>query len=350
VFSSNSNAGFFVEVTEQAIRLARTSARKAPLVIEDVRECAPGDAAALAEAMRKLQPKKSASGFLHASVGIYPSGRLVRKHPIELKRLREANYINEIFTQQLRIEQDKYTTAMLHACDGTDYDLDKATKRDVLFCGLPTAEILTLQETLLQSGIFPERLELGSLATLGGLVDFLGFSRTDSTILLVEVCNDQAHLFLVSAGGVDSSRLSPLGLTSLFPTVQKELGLKDEEAARKLFYSGSFDFSHMAPALVKKLKVEIDSFIGFFEVQTGRSVGQVIVTQLPASLQCFAPALAEDLSLPVPAFDPLPWLAHREITIPPTLTEVLRDSKWLGLCSLMVNKYTPYAPLPQEAK
>jgi hypothetical protein len=40
----------------------------------------------------------------------------------------------------------------------------------VLFCGLAIDDINTAQDRLLENGIYPERLELGTLATLGGMV------------------------------------------------------------------------------------------------------------------------------------------------------------------------------------
>ncbi len=70
----------------------------------------------------------------------------------------------------------------------------------------------------------------------------------------------------------------------MIPVVQKELGLKDEESARKLFYSNTFDFTGMGGTLVKKLLKELQSLIGFMKCRPGQSIGQVFCTQLPANL------------------------------------------------------------------
>src|SRR5437899_1248485 len=104
---SQKTKGFFVELNDHAILLARTSSPTAPFVVEDMRECPPNDAAALDAAIAQLQPKRSPSGYLHATVGIYPTRRLVRRHSLEVKRLKESGYITEICSQQFRIEQDK---------------------------------------------------------------------------------------------------------------------------------------------------------------------------------------------------------------------------------------------------
>ena len=89
------------------------------------------------------------------------------------------------------------------------------------------------------------------------------------------------HVVPAGICGRVGTRPIPQGLESMIPVVQKELGLKDEESAKKLFYSNTFDFTSMGNALIKKLLKELQSSIGFYEVQTGQSVGLLHGTQLP---------------------------------------------------------------------
>src|SRR3954468_487189 len=178
MFFAQKTKGFFVELNDNAVMLARTSAPRAPFVIEDMRECPANDSAALAEAISQIQPKKNPSGYLHAVVGLYPGKRLLRRHSLELKRVKEPGYFGEVCSQQFRIEQDKYTIALLNAYDGMDYDAGKALQKDVLFCGLPSDDIVAIQTSLLAAGIYPERIELGSLALLGGTVDYLAHAKS----------------------------------------------------------------------------------------------------------------------------------------------------------------------------
>ncbi|MBI5768017.1 MAG: hypothetical protein HZA93_09490 [Verrucomicrobia bacterium] len=345
---SQKSKGFFVEMNDHAVMLARTSAPTLPYAIEDLRECPPKDPAALEEAIKAIQPKKSPSGYLHATVGIYPAKRLVRRHSLELKRIKEAGYLAEVCTQQFRIEQDKYTLALLNANDGADFDMAKATQKDVLFCGLPTEDVDQVQATLLESGIYPERLELGSVATLGGVVDCLAFNKSKAPTLMLEIGADATHSFIVSAGGVEASRPIPQGLDAMVPIVQKELGLKDEESARKLFYSNTFDFTGMGPLLIKRLLKELQSSIGFYEVQTGQSVGQVLCAQLSPKLAWLDAAIANALGISGLKLDPVPWLQSRQITMPETLAKTAQDVRWFGLLGLMAS-YNLTAPAANGA-
>ena len=338
--------GFFVELNDHAVLLARTSAPALPFAIEEMRECPPNDAAALTEAINQLQPKKNPTGYLHATVAMYPSKRLVRRHSLELKRAKEPGYFAEVCTQQFRIEQEKYTLAILNATDGSDFDPGKGTQKEVMFCGLPTEDVDTMQTALLDSRIYPERLELGTVATVGAVVDCLAFSKSKTPTLVLEIGADATHSFIVTAAGVEASRPILQGLDAMVPIVQKELGLKDEESARKLFYSNTFDFTGMGPLLIKKLLKELQSSIGFYEVQTGQSVGQVFTTQLSPKLTWLDAAIASSLGITSLKLDPVPWLQSRQVTVPEPWVKTAQDVRWFGLLGLMAQ----YHAVPVEEK
>jgi hypothetical protein len=342
--------GFFVELNDHAVMVARTSGPSAPFTIEDMRECPINDAAALDALLTQIQPKKSPSGYLHATVGIFPAKRLVRRHTLELKRVREAGYIAEICSQQFRIEHDKYAVSLLNANDGLEFDAARLGQKDVLFCGLPAEDATAMQATLLQSRIYPERLELGSVATLGGVVDWLAFTKSKTPTLVLEIGPDATHSFIVTASGVEASRPIPQGLDAMVPIVQKELGLKDEESARKLFYSNTFDFTGMGPLLIKKLLKELQSSIGFYEVQTGQSVGQVLTLQLSPKLQWLDGAIATALGITSVKLDPVPWLQGREITVPEALARTVQEIRWFGVLALMPQHTAVHAVAAEEKK
>lgn len=349
MFFSPATKGFFVELSEHAILLARTSAALPPFTVEELRECPPGDAAALAEAISQLQTKKNPSGYLQATVGVYPPKRVVRRHSLELKRIKEPEYFKEVCSQQFRIEPDKYKIAILNSNDGGDYDVAKAMQKEVLFCGLPAEDAEATQQSLLDMGIYPERLELSTVAVLGALVDYLEQTKSKTPTLMLEIGGDTTHSFIVTSNGVEASRPIPQGLEAMVPIVQKELGLKDEESAKKLFYSNTFDFTGMGPLLTKRLLKELQSSIGFYEVQTGQSVGQVLTTQLAPKLGWLDTAIASGLGIGSLKLDPAPWLKARQITLPESLARQAHEVRWFGLLALM-GRYEALHAAPAEEK
>lgn len=350
MFLSKKTKGFFVELNEHAVLLARTSTPTAPFTIEDLRECPAEDAAALQDAINQVQVKKSPTGYLHATVGLYPAKRLIRRHSLELKRVKEPGYFAEVCNQQFRIEQDKFSLALLNANDGTDFDIAKGAQKDVIFCGLPSEDVDTLQSSLLEKSIYPERLELGTIATLGAVIDCLAFTKSKTPTLVLEVGSDTTHSYIVSSAGLEASRPIQQGLDAMVPIVQKELGLKDEESARKLFYSNTFDFTGMGPLLIKRLLKELQSSIGFYEVQTGQSVGQLLTTQLSPKLTWLDAAIATGLGVSSLKLDPVPWLQSRQITVPEPFTKTAQDPRFLGLFGLMAHYNLDHAVPAEEKK
>jgi len=334
IFAKKSKS-FCVEFGEQTSLLARTVQTDDWCVVEELKEFQAKAPAGLAEWL-KTSDGKGATGYAHSICGVYPVKRIVRRQALDLKRVKEPTYFNEIYTQQFRIDADKYAIKTLNF-DGTDYDAIKAAQKEVIFCALPTDEINSTQDRLLGQGIYPERLELGTLATLGGLVNYLNFKQSKASVLLLEMGEEVTQSYIVSADGVDISRAIPFGVASMIPVVQKELGLKDQESAMKLFYSNTFDFTSMGGTLVKKLLKELQSLIGFYEVQTGQSIGQVFCTQLPMNLGWLATTMAGALGVPQLKIEMLPWLESLHIKLRDGLTLAPPDERWFGLFSLIAS-------------
>lgn len=346
MFLAKKSKGFCVEIGEHSTLIARLSQPEAPYIVEELKEFLSTDTGALAEWVKSSEGKGS-SGYAHATCGVYPAKRLVRRHTLDTKKIKEPAYFNEIYTQQFRVESEKYTIMTLNAEDGGEYDMAKATQKEALFCGLPSEEIITIQDKLLEQGVYPERLELGTVALMGGLVNYLKFKQSKSPVLLLEMGDDSTQSFIISADGVDISRPIPSGIAAMIPVVQKELGLKDEESAKKLFYSNTFDFTSMGGALVKKLLKELQSSIGFYEVQTGQSIGSVLCTQLPASLGWLGTTMAGSLGVPLMKMDMLPWLESLNIKLANGVTLAQPEERWAGLFSLIA---TYQNAVPDEKK
>ncbi|MBI3887259.1 MAG: hypothetical protein HY302_16260 [Opitutae bacterium] len=150
---------------------------------------------------------------------------------------------------------------------------------------------------------------------------------------------------------MEISRPIPSGTAAMIPVVLKELGLKDEESAKKLFYSNTFDFTSMGDTLIKKLIKELQSSIGFYEVQTGQSIGSVFCTQLPANLGWLGATMAGALGVPPFKMDLLPWLESLDIRFADGVAPSPLDERWVGLFALMAT-HNPNGVLaaPEEKK
>jgi len=155
---------------------------------------------------------------------------------------------------------------------------------------------------------------------------------------------------ILNADGVEVTRPIASGLAEMVPVVQKELGLKDEDSARKLFYSNTFDFTGMGNQLIKHLLKELQSSIGFYEVQTGQSIAHVLCSQLPANLGWLGKTIAGALGVSTFQMELIPWLASLNIKLADGAQPDPFDERWLGLCALMASYNNAVAPAVPDKK
>ena len=181
---------------------------------------------------------------------------------------------------------------------------------------------------------------MGSIASVAGLINYTKFKKEKFPTLVLEVTPTNSNVFIFSSTQVDICRPIPYGLNSMFPTVQSELGLKDEESARKLFYSNTFDFSEMGPSLLKKMLKELQASTGFYEVQTGQTIGQLYITLLPVNFRWIHNTLSKALGVAVLNLDYAGWLKSLDISVTDGVMLDGLGSRWLGLFELM-GDYTP---------
>ena len=336
LFSAKST-GFVLDQGEQTSLLARVSGLRPPLVVDAIREFPTGDITAFDEALGALRPK-NASGFLQANCGINPPGRFIRRATLDLKRLKENEYLHEVVTGQFRIDEERSVISVINAFDGLDFDAAKPNpQKEVVFCGLPIEEQKSTQAALLERGVFPARMELSSLSALGAIIDYLKFSDSQKPTLVLELGSDSTQSYIVSSRGLEATRPIAVGLDAMVPVVQKELGLKDEESARKLFFSNTFDFTGMGSSLCRRLLKELQSSMGFYEVQTGQSISQLICPVLPEKLAWLEAVIASQIGVSVLQPDFGPWLTARHVTFSESVPRQSLSPRHTALLGLMIS-------------
>ena len=332
---SGKPSGYFIDIGEYSTLVARTSSLGAPLVLEKLEEVPSRDMTAVGQALDKLDAGRRPGSYRHSICGIYPERRFIRRASLDSKRAKDAGYLDELLTTQFRAEPEKMMIALMAAADGRDVDPSNPNNKEVLFCGGYNEDFAAAQESLLTQGVFPERLELASVGMLGAMVDLLALQTSKAPTLVLEVGRDTTNCYIVSANGVDLARPIPHGINSMIPVAQKELGLKDEEAAAKLLFSNTFDFTCMGPALVKRLLKELQSSIGFFEVQTGQSIGQLVCSVIPPNCAWLSSTLSASLGVGLMKLDLKSWLDQQGIRLADGVAPEGVPESWIGLLGLM---------------
>ncbi len=330
--------GLFVDVSEFSILAARTSSYRLPFTVEEIAEFplqgehSGEDVRAFLEGLVDFH----GSSYFVSRCGVYPAGRFLRYFEAEsANKLKDPSYLGEILKAEFKVDPSENSVSVLNANDGSDFDLEKAGTKKLFFCGAPMKALQATQDQLLGYGLYPERMELSSVSTIGGVCDYARFNAIESPILCVELTATSANIVIQHQGKVQVTRPVPFGLDSIYPLLQREIGLKDEDSARKLFFSNTFDFAEMGSKLLRRIIKELQASSGFYEVQTGLTIEQVFVSVLPKNLSWVAQTISNALALEImqPRFDT--WMDSLNVNLADEVEVSNLGARWMGLFSLM---------------
>ncbi len=331
---SSKPKGLFIELSDRTAFLARTSSLKSPLTVEEFKEVSLDDKDGAKEAIREFAGIRQGT-YAISNCAVYPTKRVVARGSFDQKKAKKQSYLAEQMSSQFKIDLDQFTVCILDAGDGMDPASKDSFPKDALVCAAPEDELKTAQSDLLEMGIYPESMEIGTVACLGGILNYLQNQEESIPTLVLEIDDDDTNIYVLKKEGIDISRPIKYGINSMIPVVQSELGLKDEASALKLFNSDNFDFTGMGSSLVKKLIRELQASIGFYEVQTGQTVGQLYCTRVPPKMFWLKKTIADMLGVKLLEIDVKEFLGNQNVELSDAAKEAQLDSSWMGLACLM---------------
>lgn len=324
---------FIVEFRPSTIRAARISSEMAPTVLEGVLEVDLKTDPNPANTIREFARAKANSN-MQANCAVYPQGRLVRQVMLDTGRGREVDFVMNYLRETAGVNPDDFAVHCVSAEDGRDIELSAFNKKEILICGASKPEISSVQNALVENGVYPRRLELGTIGTIGVLKDLIGEEAGRSPVLFLEVDQDSTSAVIVGPRGVEMARRIECGSTHIAEALKEEMNLKDEAAAEKILKSRDFDLGPIAPKLLRRLLRELQSSIGFFEVQTGSSVSELYCLKDGRSLPWLDDSICDLLNLSPFRFDLVVWLESKGITIVDESLLQKMDSSWVSLMAL----------------
>jgi hypothetical protein len=328
--------GLFIDISEFSILAVRTSGYKHPMVVEGVAEF-PMTLDCCADEVRAFLGQfvdfKGVNYYV-SRCGVYPKGRFLFCYEAEsVNKLKKADFLLKVLQDEFNIDPETNSISILDGRNGSDFDIENSVSKQLLFCGAPAAAFQEAQDQLLSYGIYPDRLELSTVSTLGGVSDYARMNQLNAPILCVELTSECAHVFIMSNGRLEVARQVPFGLDSIYPLLQRELGLKDEVSAKKLFHSNTFDFAEMGRKLLRRLMKELQATSGFFEVKTGLTIDRLFVGVLPKNLSWVSKTISDSLGIEILQPDFEAWLESLNVTLADDVEIANIGPRWLGVFS-----------------
>lgn len=283
----------------------------------------------------RLNPK---ARYTHAHVATYMDSRFVRHATLDNpSKAREVNFFEEFLKNQYQLVLAENSVAILNPSTGLPVDFEKVVPKELLICGAQNKDLLAFQNDLLAQGVYPDRLELGTLSTLGALIQYQRAQQMGSAAVYLEWGARQSLFTICSAKRVELVRAIPFGTEQLLEEIKNDLHLKDMTSVQKALSAGSFDFNEMGPLILKPFIKELQASAGFFEVQTGQQLKNFVVAHIPAMFPWVEGILAQYLGLTPLVVDYQGWfntlgLKLREEKV--KVADLTREH--LGLVGLML--------------
>ena len=323
---------FLIEYRPTSFKAVRLSSSDS-LLVEEVIELTNVSEGSVAERIREFASVK-ANGYLSGACAVYPRERMIRKVNVDTPKGKESEFLLDFIKSESKRSADEMMAFCLDNATGSELEVQSINKRSVLVCGAPRQDFVDLQDDLLSKGIYPSRLELGSVSMIGLFKDVVVWSDGNHPMLLLEIEDEFTNAVIIGGQGVEMARRIEVGLSDVAEALKEEMMLKDLEAATKLLSSSDFDLGSIAPKIFRKLLRELQSSIGFYEVQTGQSVSRVYCSGHGEKMVWFQKSLSELLNLEHFKFDVSKWLGSKGIGFANETIGKQIDASWLGLLSL----------------
>jgi hypothetical protein len=334
---SSSKKDYIIEYRPTCIRVVRVSSYTSPIAIESIEEIPLGnDVRVIAAAVRKLAGVK-ANGYLSGACVVYPERRVIRQITIDAPKGTEADFVFKTLGESFSDVPVELSVHCLSPATGEEIDPSNCNNKEVIVCGVPNVDIVNLQNQMLEHGIYPNRIELGTIGTIGSLQDALIQEGSEAPSLFLEIEKTFSNTVIVGPKGIEMSRRIETGSEDIAFALKGELNLKDENAAYKLLSSRDFDFSSISRKILRRLMRELQSSIGFYEVQTGQSVSWIHCSNRVTSMDWLEGSVGSLLNLNPFSLDLSEWLKANDIKgADDSLIERL-DISWLGQLASLCN-------------
>jgi hypothetical protein len=312
---SSKKKGFFFEASEFTYYGATATAFEPPLTVQEFVLLPHTEEKQFRSILDGMSNGKGTRRMIQGNCTVYPQSRFICRGSVDTKKIKDPSYLSDNLNSEFHINPENNAIRILHPDLGTGLNLESNFGKSILYCGGEVSELGSIQESLVEMGIYPRSLEIGSISCLGGLIDYLKWKNLSTPVLSVEIQGNFTNVFIVSKKGLLLAKKVDHGINTMIPKLKKELGLEDEEAAQKLLYSQTLDFEDIGARLLRKLVHELQASTGFFEVQTGVSVGLCYTPIIPDGFNWITDCLLDSLGISSIEIDLAGWLEHQGISL-----------------------------------
>jgi len=322
------SSGYFVELGEYNLILAKTNLGQRPRAVEDLREVWLGDAPGVEAALKEIK----GDGKAPAIALFRLKGRVIAApDAATAKRLASGTGADEFLREILGADKLPANFAVVSQKDGRPPETS---------AGLLDAVPATATEEALGKiagwSFDLQRCGSATLALTGALSAAAKAGNT--TILLVDVSENASYLIGIGANGVTGFVATPVGFDALAEATQNALGLKFRGSAARLMFNESYDFSEAGAKIIEPLANAIRSNLS----NLGSTPSALVVSGVLARQTWLSQALSAAVGLKSLSVDSKAFASAQGLTLDAKIPSDLAPT-WLGVLG-SISAYDPAKP------
>lgn len=316
---SSPDSGFFVELGENGLVIAKTNLSQRPRVVDEVREVWLGDAAGVDAAIKELRgegEKSKAVALLRLK-----ARTLFGSDAATAKKVGNAAAVEQFLKDSLAADQLPAHWAWVSQKDGRAPEGGAPWLLDAM----PHASTEEALAKITGWSMELQRCQSAPLALYGAIATAARTAQVNTPILVCDVSEAHSFLVNVTSQGVVGFANATVGFDALAEATQGALGLKFRGSAARLLFNESYDFADSAAKIVEPLAVGIRLALP----SLGTAPTHFVCSGILARQGWITQALASALSLKPLALDASAWAAAHGVTLSSKVTEV--HPTWLGV-------------------
>ena len=248
----------FLELTAFSLHALRAVNGK----IEAGGECVLENKPALEALLDAVAPKRAAEG-IRAGTSVWPASvQWYLSTDTEAMLDRTPDSMRAIAMAKQRDPRAAMAYACCNATDGDEVTADGMDKWVMAFAPLDSLEAVS--KGLVDLKVDPDDVKPAGLTGLGAVGSAIRIAETDGGVLLWDIGAAQSSLVLMTPMGVTEAASCPVGMDTIFETVQAVLKLKFRGAGARLFFNESYDFSEAGPKIAAVVGAALKEVIAKF--------------------------------------------------------------------------------------
>jgi len=286
--------------------------------------------------LSSIENGKKGKGFREAHIVISSDKfRHFFHEPESISKNKSADYIPTVVKEWLGNDKDDYFFQVLTWENGEIVAIEEPTQKLMLISGIKTKKLGELQAEILSSDFYPRKLECSVVLMLGLLRKMIATAKLKAPVIFLEIYEDSGLLAILPADGKPLLRTIDSGEKAMYQQIKNELSLKDTTSAQKLMFSSTIDLSDIGRQVINPIFKEIASIVGLFEVETGQSISQLMVSNLMPNQHWVAELLAKDLGMGLLEFNLKELAQMVDVQFEDGVEWNMRDNRILPLLAAM---------------